>query len=279
MTAPDNTAVGTTGGGSAGLASPAPARPVLQVVDVTKTYVLEGVVVNALCSVSLDVHEGEMLSIMGPSGSGKSTLMHIIGLLDRPTSGRVIVEGEDVVGMTPNQLATVRNKRIGFVFQSFNLLARTGAQANVELPLVYAGVGGAERARRSLEALQGVDLGDRLHNTPAQLSGGQQQRVAIARALVTNPSIVLADEPTGNLDSRSGVEVMALLQRLNDSGITVVVVTHDANVARHSQRIVELRDGVIVRDEPVADRLSANNELVQLGMNTVTPAWNAGDAS
>jgi putative ABC transport system ATP-binding protein len=246
--------------------------PVLQVVDVTKAYVLEGIVVKALCGVSLDVREGEMLSIMGPSGSGKSTLMHIIGLLDRPTEGRVTVEGQDVVGMSPNELAAVRNKRIGFVFQSFNLLARTGAQANVELPLVYAGVTGAERSRRAREALEAVELGDRLHHTPSQLSGGQQQRVAVARALVTNPSIVLADEPTGNLDSRSGVEVMALLQRLNASGITVVVVTHDANVARHGQRIVELRDGRVVRDEPVADRLSANDELIQLGMNTAAGA-------
>jgi putative ABC transport system ATP-binding protein len=224
--------------------------------------------VHALCGVTLAVHEGEMLSIMGPSGSGKSTLMHIIGLLDHPTSGSVSVEGEDVVGMSANQLATVRNKRIGFVFQSFNLLARTGAQANVELPLVYAGVSAAERARRAREALAGVELGDRLRHTPSQLSGGQQQRVAIARALVTSPSIVLADEPTGNLDSRSGIEVMALLQRLNASGITVVVVTHDANVARHGQRVVELRDGAIVRDQAVADRLDAAGELVELGMNT-----------
>jgi len=275
MIARDESAAGNNGGApeehaaGLGMIGTPLARPVLQLVDVTKTYVLEGVVVDALCGVSLDVHEGEMLSIMGPSGSGKSTLMHIIGLLDRPTSGRVIVEGEDVVGMTPNQLAAVRNKSIGFVFQSFNLLARTGAQANVELPLVYAGMSAHERARRSLAALQSVELGDRLHNTPAQLSGGQQQRVAIARALVTDPSIVLADEPTGNLDSKSGVEVMALLQRLNASGITVVVVTHDANVARHGGRIVELRDGRIVRDESVAQRLNAADELVDLGMNTV----------
>ena len=241
-------------------------RPVLQVVDVSKTYFLEGIEVRALCGVTLDVCEGEMLSIMGPSGSGKSTLMHIVGLLDHPTSGRVIVEGEDVVGMTPNELSSVRNKRIGFVFQAFNLLARTGAQANVELPLVYSGVSGAERARRAREALERVELGDRLRHTPNQLSGGQQQRVAIARALVTDPSIVLADEPTGNLDSKSGIEVMALLQELNAAGITVVIVTHDANVARHSQRIVELRDGAIVRDERVADRVIASEELVQLGM-------------
>jgi putative ABC transport system ATP-binding protein len=256
---------------------------VLQLVDITKTYVLEGVEVNALCGVSLDVHEGEMLSIIGPSGSGKSTLMHIIGLLDHPTSGRVSIEGQDVVGMTPNQLAAVRNKRIGFVFQSFNLLARTGAQANVELPLVYAGVAAAERARRAKEALAGVDLGDRLRHTPSQLSGGQQQRVAIARALVTKPSIVLADEPTGNLDSRSGIEVMSILQKLNDSGITVLVVTHDANVARHGQRVVELRDGVVVRDALVTDRLSAEDEMVQLGMNTAASvdaiAADAGEQS
>ena len=244
-------------------------RPsVLQVADVTKTYFLEGIEVRALCGVSLDVHEGEMLSIMGPSGSGKSTLMHIIGLLDHPTTGRVIVGGEDVHGMTPNQLAAVRNQRIGFVFQSFNLLARTGAQANVELPLIYSGLPAGERSRRAREALERVELGDRLRHTSSQLSGGQQQRVAIARALVTNPAIVLADEPTGNLDSRSGIEVMALLQELNAAGITVVVVTHDANVARHGRRIVELRDGVIVRDEQVPDRLDARDEMVQLGMNT-----------
>jgi putative ABC transport system ATP-binding protein len=243
-------------------------RPVLQVVDVTKTYFLEGVEVHALCGVSLDICEGEMLSIMGPSGSGKSTLMHIVGLLDHPTSGRVVVEGQDISGMTPNELAAMRNLRIGFVFQSFNLLARTGAQANVELPLIYSGVSMGERARRAREALERVELGDRLKHTSSQLSGGQQQRVAIARALVTNPSIVLADEPTGNLDSRSGIEVMALLQELNAAGITVVVVTHDANVARHSQRIVELRDGQVVRDEAVIDRVDARSELVQLAMNT-----------
>ncbi|HEY5113178.1 MAG TPA: ABC transporter ATP-binding protein [Coriobacteriia bacterium] len=244
----------------------------LELRDVTKTYVLEGVEVRALCGVTLDVFQGEMLSIMGPSGSGKSTLMHIIGLLDHPTSGTVSVEGQDVVGMTANQLAAVRNKRIGFVFQSFNLLARTGALANVELPLVYAGVSASERTRRAREALEGVELGDRLRHTPSQLSGGQQQRVAIARALVTSPSIVLADEPTGNLDSRSGIEVMALLQRLNAAGITVVVVTHDANVARHGQRIIELRDGEVVRDAAVTDRLDASKELVQLGMNTAAGA-------
>ena len=243
-------------------------RSVLRVEHVSKTYFLEGIEVRALSDVSTDICEGQMVSIMGPSGSGKSTLMHIIGLLDRPTSGSVSIEGEEVGELSQNELAALRNKHIGFVFQSFNLLARTGAQANVELPLLYAGVGGSERARRSREALERVELGDRMRHTPSQLSGGQQQRVAIARALVTNPSIVLADEPTGNLDSRSGVEVMAMLQELNDQGITVVVVTHDANVARHSQRIVELRDGAIVRDEAVKDRVIASEELVQLGLNT-----------
>ncbi len=248
---------------------PEDCAPVLQVVDVAKTYFLEGVEVRALCGVTLDICQGEMLSIMGPSGSGKSTLMHIVGLLDRPTAGRVVVEGVDVGGMTPNELSAQRNKRIGFVFQSFNLLARTGAQANVELPLVYAGVPAGERSRRAREALEHVELADRLHHTPSQLSGGQQQRVAIARALVNEPSIVLADEPTGNLDSRSGIEVMGLLQDLNARGITVVIVTHDANVARHARRIVELRDGLIVRDEAVVDHLDAHSEMVELGMNTL----------
>ena len=243
-------------------------RTVLEVKDVTKVYKLEGIQVDALGGVSMVVREGEMVSIMGPSGSGKATLMHIIGLLDRPTSGVVSIEGEVVGDLTPNQLAALRNEHIGFVFQSFNLLARTGAQANVELPLVYGGVSGSERARRAREALERVELGDRLNHSPGQLSGGQQQRVAIARALVTNPSIVLADEPTGNLDSRSGVEVMSILQDLNAQGITVVIVTHDANVARHAQRVVELRDGCIVRDEVVTDRLDAHDEMIQLGMNT-----------
>jgi putative ABC transport system ATP-binding protein len=243
-------------------------RVVLEVEDVTKTYHLEGIDVHALGGVSVCIREGEMVSIMGPSGSGKSTLMHIIGLLDRPSTGAVSIEGERVGDLTQNQLAALRNEHIGFVFQSFNLLARTSALANVELPLVYGGVSGAERSRRAKEALERVELGDRLANTPSQLSGGQQQRVAIARALVTSPSIVLADEPTGNLDSRSGIEVMAVLQELNEQGITVVVVTHDASVARHSERVVELRDGCIVRDEPVTDRLDARDEMVELGMNT-----------
>lgn len=237
---------------------------VLAARSVTKTYVLDEIEVNALCGVDLDVCKGEMLAIMGPSGSGKSTLMHIVGLLDRPTSGTVAIDGVDVSQMDPNELAAVRNKRIGFVFQSFNLLARTTAQSNVELPLIYAGASGAERARRAREALEHVGLGERLGHMPNQLSGGQQQRVAIARALVTEPTIVLADEPTGNLDSKSGIEVMAFLQELNRQGITIVLVTHDAKVARHAQRVVEIQDGRVVADERVVDRTDAGAELEAL---------------
>jgi len=240
------------------------ARVVLEARNVAKIYQLEDVVVNALRGVDLQVCEGEMLAIMGPSGSGKSTLMHLVGLLDHPTSGIVTVEGEDVSDMPPNQLAAVRNKRIGFVFQAFNLLPRTTALSNVELPLIYAGVAGPERSRRAREALERVGLGDRLGHFSSQLSGGQQQRVAIARALVTEPSIVLADEPTGNLDSRSGVEVMAILQELNNQGITVVLVTHDANVGRHAKRVVHLKDGEIVREEIVDGRVDAVQELAAL---------------
>jgi len=237
---------------------------VLQARDVTKRYILDEIEVNALCGVDLEVCRGEMLAIMGPSGSGKSTLMHIVGLLDHPTTGTVTIDGEDVSHMEPNQLASVRNKRIGFVFQSFNLLARTTAQANVELPLIYAGLSGGERTRQAKAALERVGLGNRLTHMPNQLSGGQQQRVAIARALVTQPSIVLADEPTGNLDSRSGVEVMSILQDLNRQGITVVLVTHDAHVARHAQRVVHIRDGQIVLNELVTDRIIAGTEIASL---------------
>lgn len=238
-------------------ASSGDARVVLATRDVTKTYTLEGVEVNALRGVSVDIRRGEMVSIMGPSGSGKSTLMHIIGLLDRPTSGQVVLEGEDVSRMSPNELAALRNRHIGFVFQSFNLLPRTSALANVELPLVYAGVAGVERARRAREALERVGLGDRLGHTSSQLSGGQQQRVAIARALVNNPSIVLADEPTGNLDSRSGIEVMATIQELHSQGITVVLVTHDDYVARHADRIVNIFDGRVRDEVTVTERVMA----------------------
>jgi len=237
---------------------------VLEAKQVTKTYLLDEIEVRALCGVDLQVCAGEMLAIMGPSGSGKSTLMHIVGLLDRPSTGVVTIDGVDVSRMEPNELAAVRNKRIGFVFQSFNLLARTTAQANVELPLIYAGVSAGERARRAKSALVSVGLGERLGHMPNQLSGGQQQRVAIARALVTEPSIVLADEPTGNLDSRSGIEIMAFLQELNAQGKTVVIVTHDSRVADHAQRVVEIMDGRIVEDRCVENRVDAAAELETL---------------
>jgi putative ABC transport system ATP-binding protein len=234
---------------------------VLMADGVSKRYELDGIEVAALTQTTLEIRQGEMLAIVGPSGSGKSTLMHIIGLLDKPTEGRVVLGGEDTATMTSNQLSDLRNKHIGFVFQSFNLLAKTSALANVELPLVYAGIGGAERTRRAKEALERVGLGTRLGHFPNQLSGGQQQRVAIARALVNRPSIVLADEPTGNLDTKSGVEVMTMLQELHEQGITVVLVTHDAGVARHAERVVRISDGRVVSDEPVAERLMARDHL------------------
>ncbi|MRS13225.1 MAG: ABC transporter ATP-binding protein [Actinobacteria bacterium] len=238
-------------------------RAVLETSDVTKKYRLEDVEVNALRGVSVRIREGEMVSIMGPSGSGKSTLMHIVGLLDRPTTGEVVLEREDVSRLSPNALAELRNRHIGFVFQAFNLLPRTSALANVELPLIYGGAGGAERTRRAREALERVGLGDRLGHFSSQLSGGQQQRVAIARALVNDPSIVLADEPTGNLDSRSGVEIMATLQELHKQGITVILVTHDDRIARHAERIIHVLDGRVKADVQVTKRVCAEDELAQ----------------
>jgi putative ABC transport system ATP-binding protein len=238
---------------------------VLEGRGITKVYRLgDEVEVRALDGVDISVCRGEMLSIMGPSGSGKSTLMHIIGLLDRPTDGSVRIEGTEVSKMQPNELSEQRNKRIGFVFQSFNLLARTSAVDNVELPLIYAGVPAGERRKRAIAELERVGLGQRLNNQPSQLSGGQQQRVAIARALVNDPSIVLADEPTGNLDSKSGIEVMAMLQELETHGITVVLVTHDPNIARHAQRVIEVADGKVIADRVVEDRLFAKDRLVEV---------------
>ncbi|MHB8761477.1 MAG: ABC transporter ATP-binding protein [Coriobacteriia bacterium] len=248
---------------------PASARhvtSVLETTEVTKSYFLEHGEVRALCGVSMTLSAGEMVSIMGPSGSGKSTLMHIIGLLDRPTTGSVVLDGHDISRLSPNELAALRNKHIGFVFQAFNLLPRTTALANVELPLVYGGVAGVERARRATEALEQVGLGDRLDHFSSQLSGGQQQRVAIARALVNRPSIVLADEPTGNLDSRSGVEVMATLQELHRQGITIVIVTHDDRVAKHAERIVSIFDGRVRSDEPVIGRVDAAEEMAKMAV-------------
>jgi putative ABC transport system ATP-binding protein len=230
------------------VAAVAVAPPVIEITDVTRVYHLGDVDVHALRGVSLTVARGESVAIMGTSGSGKSTLMNMIGCLDRPSTGSYRLLGEDVSRLSPAALAQVRGKRIGFVFQSFNLLARTSAVENVELPLLYAGLGGRARRKRAIAALEQVGLGNRLDHTPNQLSGGQQQRVAIARALVSEPEIVLADEPTGNLDSRTSVEVMAMLQALVAKGITVVLVTHEHDIAQHAARVLTLKDGKIVSD-------------------------------
>jgi putative ABC transport system ATP-binding protein len=238
-------------------------RALIDVRDITKIYRMGGnVEVHALRGVSLQVDKGELLSIMGPSGSGKSTMMNVLGCLDQPTSGEYYLDGVDVKRLNDNALAEIRNRKIGFVFQTFNLLPRTTALQNVELPLIYRGVSGRERRRRAIEALEMVGLVDRIHHRPNELSGGEQQRVAIARALATQPDIILADEPTGNLDSRSGAEVVAILQRLNrEMGITVVLVTHDPNIAAHTRRIVQLLDGKIVGDQPVENPRDAEATL------------------
>ena len=223
----------------------------IEMQGITKTYEMGEVQVHALCGVSLHIDDGEFLSIMGPSGSGKSTLMNLVGCLDLPSSGSYRLNGRDVSRLSDRELAQVRNEEIGFVFQQYNLLARTPATRQVELPLVYAGVSGAERTKRSREALEAVGLLDRMRHKPEELSGGEQQRVAIARALVARPSIILADEPTGNLDSHTGRDILGIFRELNQQGITVVFVTHDAEVAEYAERIVHLRDGLIERDLPV----------------------------
>jgi putative ABC transport system ATP-binding protein len=221
----------------------------IEIENVTKVYQMGEIEVHALRGVSLRIEEGEFLTIMGPSGSGKSTLMNVLGCLDSPTEGNYHLHGQDVRRLSDTQLAHIRNKEIGFVFQQFNLLPRTTALRQVELPLIYAGVGTRERRERARAALEAVGLGDRMGHRPDELSGGQQQRVAAARALVTEPSIIMADEPTGNLDTKSGEEVLRVFQKLNEQGITIIFVTHDPEIAEYSRRAVQLRDGLIERDE------------------------------
>jgi putative ABC transport system ATP-binding protein len=244
---------------------------VLELYEVSRVFRRGSTEVPALRGVSLAVRSGEFVAIMGPSGSGKSTLMNLIGCLDRPTGGTYALNGRDVSRMTDDERADVRNREVGFVFQTFNLLPRLSALKNVEMPMVYAGVPRKERRERAEAALARVGLTPRLAHVPAELSGGEQQRVAIARALVNRPAVLLADEPTGNLDSRSGAEILAAVQALNASGMTVVVVTHDREVAQHSERIVTLRDGLVVADEVVSRRSAVTGGTEPTGSPLLKP--------
>lgn len=237
--------------------------PVIDARNLTKTYQMGEIEVHALQEASLQIQQGELIAIMGPSGSGKSTLMNILGCLDQPTSGEYYLTGVEVGQLNDNRLAAIRGKQIGFVFQSFNLLPRTSALSNVELPLIYSGVSRRERKKRSAAALEAVGLGDRLHHRPNELSGGQQQRVAIARALVSQPAIIMADEPTGNLDSKSSVEIMSIFQQLNEEqDITIIFVTHEPDIADFTHRIIRLADGRIVEDKPVLTPQKARELVV-----------------
>ena len=240
--------------------------PIIQLAATARVYRADGVEVHAVRRVSLEIQQGEFVAIMGSSGSGKSTLMNILGCLDRPTGGEYLLDGVSVSTLSRSQLATLRNRKLGFVFQNFNLLARTTALENVELPMFYRKplVALSSQRRRAVEALQRVGLGDRLGHRPSQLSGGQQQRIAIARALVNEPELVLADEPTGNLDSRTSIDIMGLFQELNDSGITIVMVTHELDIASYCKRIIVMRDGLVISDSPNPERRQAGPERAKL---------------
>jgi putative ABC transport system ATP-binding protein len=240
-------------------------HPVIEATGLERVFRMGSTEVNALRGVDLTVERGEMLSVMGTSGSGKSTLMNILGCLDRPTHGSYSLDGTSVEGLSKDELADVRNRRLGFVFQGFNLLPRTSALENVELPLLYDRSGRDLRTKElAAAALERVGLADRMDHDPSELSGGQQQRVAIARALVTQPSLVLADEPTGNLDTATTLEIMALFQELHDEGVTLLIVTHETEISSHTERIVELRDGRVIRDEPVLNRRDALEDVAAL---------------
>lgn len=243
--------------------------PVIRLVDLHKTYHTGEVDVKAVQGVSLEIHKGEFVALMGASGSGKSTMMNMLGCLDRPTKGTYLLDGVNVADLDREELADIRNEKIGFVFQGFNLLSRTTALENVELPMLYARHGrGKHREERATKALELVGLGNRLDHTPNRLSGGQQQRVAIARALVNDPALILADEPTGNLDSKTSIEIMGVFQKLNDQGITIVMVTHELDIARYTKRNVVMRDGRVVTDKQVENRYFAEAELEKLRLES-----------
>ena len=245
-------------------------KPLINAVGISKDYVIGDNVVHALSDVHFSIFKGELVAIMGPSGSGKTTMMNLLGCLDRPTRGQYYLDGINVSDLTPDDLAVMRSSKLGFVFQSFNLLARTSALSNVELPLLYSRIDKIQRRSKAEKTLADVGLSDRVDHHPSQLSGGQQQRVAIARALVSEPEVILADEPTGALDTRTGVEIMSIFQRLNDEGMSVIIVTHEADVARFANRIIRFQDGRLTSDETLQERASASEMLARMpqGMTT-----------